>query len=410
MKEIVKFIIVGLIFSAFSATAHCMELMGADIHGFLSQGYLQSSNYNYHGKTTDGSFEFNEIGVNFVEELFGDLLVGLQLFSRDFGKMDNNEITLDWAYADYRLRDWLGIRVGKLKIPQGLYNETRDVDSLRTWIFLPTSVYAETTRTYNLAMYAAGIYGNLNLGNLGRVSYQLLGGTQELDKNDSRLVYNMRAETVNYTAVDMKELTVDWRYAVSLMWDTPAEGLRISATYNEAQISGGATVTIPEFGTFNAASDYNSVRYSVGSIEYVWQDLLLVAEYILSQFDRDDSNDAGIAMLSGNVKQDRDGWYAGAAYRLFDWLEIGGYYSELYNNMDDRSGENYNPAHRAWLKDICLTTRFDITEYFSFKLEGHNLNGTTGLYPVDNLPEGDQQWWDEGESWNMFAAKVTFTF
>lgn len=412
MKEILKLMMIGLVFLAYSATAHAAEMLGVDIHGFLSQGYLNTSQYDYHGKTEDGSFEFNEVGINFVADFYDDLLVGMQLFSRDFADVDDSELTLDWAYADYRFRDWLGFRGGKLKIPQGLYNETRDVDSLRTWIFLPSSVYSETTRTFNLSMYAAGIYGNLSLGKLGELSYQVLGGTQDLGDDNERLGYNMRATTINYTSVELKDLTVDWRYALSMIWYTPVDGLRFSGTYNRTKASGEATISLQDTGVINATTDYSGVHYMVGSIEYVWNNLLLVAEYIQCQTEREDKNDAGLEMLSGNVKQDRDGWYVGATYRFTDWLEIGGYYSESYNDMEDRNGESYDPAHRAWLKDICLTTMFDINDYFSIKLEGHHFNGTNGLFPLDNLPEEGEEWWggDDGEDWTMIAAKATFTF
>lgn len=410
MKRIVKLIIVGLTFLAFSTTANSAELLGIDIHGFASLGYLQSSNYNYHGDTMDGTFQFNEFGINFAKELIDDLRVGLQLFSRDLGSTGNNEIIIDWAYGDYYWKDWLGFRAGKIKIPQGLYNETRDVDALRTWIFLPSSVYPETTRNFNLAMLALGFYGNVDMGEFGEISYQALGGTQELDDSDSRLGYHMRAATANYTTLKVTELTVDWRYALSLQWYAPIDGLRLGGTFNETKMYGAADVTVPNYGLIQAESEYNSVRNYVVSAEYVWNNLLLVAEYIRTAFDRDDNNNADFPYLMGNVKQETDGWYAGAAYRFTHWLEIGGYYSKLYNNVDDRGGDAYDPDHRAWLKDMCLSVLFDINEYLAVKLEGHALNGTTGLYPLDNLPDENEQWWSEGKDWTMFAAKINLTF
>jgi hypothetical protein len=35
-----------------------------DVHGFASQGFLDSSKYNYLGDTTRGSFRFTEAGLN----------------------------------------------------------------------------------------------------------------------------------------------------------------------------------------------------------------------------------------------------------------------------------------------------------------------------------------------------------
>ncbi len=36
----------------------------------------------------------------------------MQLFARDLGDIGNDEIQLDWAYADYFWIKWLSLRVG----------------------------------------------------------------------------------------------------------------------------------------------------------------------------------------------------------------------------------------------------------------------------------------------------------
>ena len=81
-----------------------------EIHGFISQGYLWTTDNNYLADTEKGSFEFNELGINFSTWLSADLRAGIQLFARDLGTIGNDEITIDWAYADYHWRDWLGLR------------------------------------------------------------------------------------------------------------------------------------------------------------------------------------------------------------------------------------------------------------------------------------------------------------
>ena len=87
-----------------------------DIHGFVSQGYLQSSDYNFYAaETEDGSYEFNEFGINFASNVTDDLRIGMQLLSRDLGALGNNMVEVDWAYADCSFRNWLGLRVGRMK-------------------------------------------------------------------------------------------------------------------------------------------------------------------------------------------------------------------------------------------------------------------------------------------------------
>jgi hypothetical protein len=62
--------------------------------------------------------------------------------------------------------------------------------------------------------------------------------------------------------------------------------------------------------------------------------------------------------------------------------------------------------------DTCLSLRFDINEFWIFKLEGHNLDGTSLLNRLDNLtdpmdPTSDTRW---AKDWFLGAAKMTFSF
>ena len=78
--------------------------------------------------------------------------------------------------ATYRLRrdeqgvpgwyDQLGFRAGRIKLPYGLYNQSRDVDMARTSVLLPQSVYSEVDRELLIAYEGVGLYGNVTI--LGR--------------------------------------------------------------------------------------------------------------------------------------------------------------------------------------------------------------------------------------------------
>ena len=65
-----------------------------------------------------------------------------------------------------------------------LYNETRDIDMLRTSIFLPQSVYTEIVRDVMTALKGLGFYGNVPIGAGGVLSYYFLGGTVDVDGDD----------------------------------------------------------------------------------------------------------------------------------------------------------------------------------------------------------------------------------
>lgn len=129
-----------LILLSLSVTASTLFAWDDDffISGFVSQGYLVTSENDYivHN-SRDGNFEFNEAALNVSIMPSDRRRVGMQLMARDFGQLGNNNLYLDWAYGDYRWRDCLGFRAGKVKLPMGFYNQGREIDMLRTSIFLP---------------------------------------------------------------------------------------------------------------------------------------------------------------------------------------------------------------------------------------------------------------------------------
>ena len=159
-----------------SVSAIAGEIGEVEIHGFISQGYLKTDRNNYMADTEDGTFQFNEMGINFQTRVSEKLKIGTQFIARDLGTIGNDEIKIDWAFADYRYSNIIGVRAGSLKIPIGFYNEARDVDSVRTNIILPPSIYAEEWRDVFVGLKGVGIYGRLP----GRVSYVLQNGTLDL--------------------------------------------------------------------------------------------------------------------------------------------------------------------------------------------------------------------------------------
>src|SRR4051812_19909507 len=97
-----------------------MDGREVQIHGFLSEGFARTSDNNYlRMSTTQGSF-FTEAGVNASVQIAEKLRIGAQVYDRDIGELGKGRLYLDWTFVDYRWKDWLGIRAGKVKTPLGL--------------------------------------------------------------------------------------------------------------------------------------------------------------------------------------------------------------------------------------------------------------------------------------------------
>ncbi|MBT8340304.1 MAG: porin [Desulfatitalea sp.] len=383
---------------AASANALAMDMGGVTIHGFISQGFLISNEYNYLShKSTDGSFEYNEMGINFSKELTDKLRVGVQFFARDIGDAAKNKVTLDWAYGDYRFRDWLAMRAGKIKMPYGLYNEIRDYDFLRTSIVMPQTIYNDLLRDTVIALNGVGPYGNVPIGRAGSIDYFGLTGAldPDLDSGYGKWV------TSNFTG---SEISTKPPYTTSyigmLKWNTPLPGFMVGGFI--IKTSSTLPLSLANGSTLSVSAE--AVAWSVG-MEYAWRNLLVSVEYFVSDAETEFIliDNQGIPQPRSSQDPSSEQYYLSASYRFTDWFELGAYYSPYYPNSDDKDGNNFKntppslggplPDHLAWQKDIALSCRFDITEGWTFKIEGHKVDGAAQVLAVDNPDRSEPDWY-----------------
>ncbi len=382
------------------------------IHGFLSQGYMKSTNNNYLADTKDGTFQFNEIGINFSTNVSDKLRLGLQFFSRDLGLEGNDEITIDWAFADYKVKDWFGFRVGKLKMIGGNYNEIRDMDLLRTSALLPASVYPELYRDTFTSIKGTGIYGTISLNDLGSFLYNAQIGMipMETDGGFSK-AYQKNIQHFGTWTVDT--FTANYAYTFGGKWETPLDGLNLGASYysiDEMYIQGVIEDSpLPNFAPLVGYTYEYKVDDFIGyflSTDYTWNNF-----YIIGEFTHTDIKGRVYSEVMGDiilVKSDApvEGWYISGAYRFTDWFELGSYYSEYYPKAKDKEGKD-NPdglAFKNWLKEITLSFRFDVNSNWIFKLEYHRMDGFGAFSSAKNLNANLKK------NWNLFVAKMTYNF
>lgn len=437
--------VVGLIVMMICISAgncYSLNIKGVNINGFFSQGFVRTTDNNVFSKTEDGSFQLNELGINFNKDITDRLRFGVQLFSKDYGETGNNEVNIDWAYMDYHFEDWLGFRAGKIKVPHGLYNQTRDIDMLRTSVFLPQSVYPEILRDSMLSIIGGGFYGHIDLKEAGGVSYQAALGKQHISPSE-RTMQAFMDTTSNNDMVQNDSIDVDSKYAGSIAWHTSLDGLKFSWSIGNTKLSALShaiedSPPVMSVGT-KVYQDFNKFQYIVYSAEYAWKYLTISGEYMRTK--RAFSIAMGDRANKDNEAIESNGWYVGSSYRLTDWFVLGSYYSknESKSYRDDADGFDEAPSDagdvypddgeappesagaffdvggeasdvpgREYQKDLCLTTRFDINNHVIFKLEGHSIRGTNGLSPLDNPEDANGNRWTN--KWKMFATKITVRF
>lgn len=374
-----------------------------EVHGFLSQGWIKSDRNNFYAHTADGTFQFNEFGINFATELTDRLRTGLQLLSRDLGDIGNNAVEVDWAYGDYRWKDWLGLRAGKMKAPYGFYNETRDVDMLRTSIFLPPSIYNERWRDAYQSSVGYSLYGNLNLHAFGSLNYQFQSGEMNLAPGGGMARAIEDSAEMEMLSSNMHDYANDY-----VEWNTPLKGLRLgmcTLTFNldirfetTTATSWAISQGIPAGTVF--AYKMDNARINTLSAEYAAGNLTLALEYMRFRSERVESSEE-------SIEEGQEGYAGSIAYRFTEWFELGAYYAVYYADANDRAGQQSEaagkPAYKAWQKEWAVTARFDLNDYWTLKLEGHLVNGAALLLFRDN-PDGLQ------ENSFLFAMKTTYSF
>jgi hypothetical protein len=325
------------------------------------------------------------------------LRIGAQLFARDLGPDGNYKPQFDWYYLDYRFFDWLGVRAGRTKIPFGLYNEYNDIDAARVPILLPQSMYPSDNREILLAQTGGELYGNVAMGPVGQLEYRAYGGTVFVDRPSST--------DPNIMVTDVR---VPYVFGGRLMWFTPLEGLSLAASGQAVRLNTdylfSPTFTQALVAAKLAPADFKGpakfdlpVKLWVLSLEYVFQDLLISAEYSR----RIAHTESTVPFLpSDYIVNER--YYGMASYHLLPWFTAGAYYSAYYVNIDDTRKGRKN--HQL---DSALTLRFDITDNWIFKVEGHLMRGTAALNQAlndDTAPEKLKK------DWGMLLLKTTAYF
>ena len=125
-----------------AGSLYAQDLAGIEIHGFVTQGFLFSSNNNYLTmQSSGGSLQWTDGAVSVSDSLTDKLRVGIQLHMYQLGQLGGANVQVDWASGDYRFNDYFGVRAGKVKTVLGLFNDSQDVDAVFLWILLPQGAY-----------------------------------------------------------------------------------------------------------------------------------------------------------------------------------------------------------------------------------------------------------------------------
>ncbi len=391
MNHLYRSVLGGLVAAlAISAAIQAQEIHVFDrtvqLHGFASQGFVKTDQNNWLTMNTSkmGSGQFTEFGANASTQVTDKFRIGAQIYDRELGQLGRWHPQLDWAYADFKFKPWLGVRGGKVKTVLGLYNDTQDLDFLHTFALMPQGVYPTDMRDATLAHIGGDVYGTLApIKRLGKFSYTGYVGDQV------QSIYGGYPYLLTIHGIYIDH-TGGLTYGGDLRWQTPVKGLLGGASYegnrvrNTGQLNpsvalGGPDILVPYWE--QSRSQFTEQAYG----EYTRGNLRVDAEY--RRFWRDFTIFDGqfLALIGTNA------WYPSAAYRVNKWFEFGGYYSHMVESwiitvpgvVEASCG--CDPSRHIY--DTAVTARFDVNTHWYAKAEGHFMNGNAaGSNP--QYPEG----------------------
>jgi hypothetical protein len=329
-----------------------LDDLNIQIHGYATQGFLYTThNSIFYTNSSNGSPAWTEAVANVTTQPAAGLRVGLQVRYQLLGN-SGNDVTLDWAAADYQINDQVGIRFGKVKTPWGLFNETQDIDPSYMWALLPQSVYDITTRDSDLAHLGGVLHGMLDASRAGKLEYRVWGGEAVVPASDGQ--FDDLNDAGNGPLHPLEYVVLGG----ALHWRTPLRGLMLGASDGKAN---QATVALN--GGSERIAPWNNLSYFG---QYEKNKVMLAAEW---------NRQASPATLSladqpvTSASSDERGWYGMATYKLAAKLS-GGAYASQYVDHDVPLGPD------RFVKDWTLSTRYDISSVIYLKGEEHFIDGT----------------------------------
>jgi len=117
------------------------------LNGYLTQAYGITDGVPILGLDEDGTFDYRSAALLFRFGFSANDDLVVQLSHEKLGSSPVNalreEVELDWAFYRHRFSSGTELRVGRIPIPFGVYNEIRDVGTFLEFYRPPVGIYFE---------------------------------------------------------------------------------------------------------------------------------------------------------------------------------------------------------------------------------------------------------------------------
>ena len=369
-----------------AALALCTPALAFDyqVHGYAAQGYVYTSDNNFFGKSSDGSTDYYEAGLNASVQVRPNLIFAAQAAIRDAGISDDGTLRLDYALADYRFLEDVdstaGVRVGKIKNPLGFFNETRDVLFTRPSILLPL-LYNDNQNQRGLVFSAPGaqVYGSRVWGRHEVSVTGTISANHDVHKTDQRLLVILNAP------FDLR-IEDSWNAQVMDSLDGGKWQFGVSHFFGRIALSTPATVRIA--GTFDVGATLFSARYNA-------ENFTITAEYALNP-NTNVVTIGGAPYLHQHIVADSG--YLQGEYRINSSWSAVARIDAAFRDRHDRDGREFVAANPGadrksrMARDLVLGLNWRYGEHWGAWGEYHWIDGTESLQPLENPGPQKSRW------------------
>lgn len=351
-------------------------------YGFFNQGYTHSSGNSFFGDSSNGSWEFTDIGLGASWRQQPRLLFSAQAIYRQAGNTTDDDVRLDYGLVDFtaisQMDQGLNLRAGRVKNPYGFYNETRDILSARPSVLLPESIYRDSLRDVFHTSDSVALSGYKQWSS-ALVNLDLVAGKPIMsDIARSEILGNNFSGSFNDEKVLLGRLMVE---------------------HPDSQLRYGISKAVIEAGYTPAAGEAvlaGKIEMDVTllSIEKRYNDWTLTGEFLFNNLDI-----SGLSAPGFQKSLQEKSYYGQIGYRWSDSWESLIRYDTYYKDPDQKD----NPD--LYSKDLTVSTKYRHSARLTLAADLHYIEGTGWL------PEADQQPGQQRDKyWTLLALQLSYTF
>lgn len=255
MRTIIR---TGLLLAALAAPAAAQETK-LQVHGYLTQAYGAAHGGSFLGIPEGGTADYRTAALQLRYSMTPTDQFVWQFSHRRLGTspitVGEPELKVDWLFYSRQMGN-LNLRVGRLPIPAGIYNEVRDVGVLLPLYRAPYNFYFEGAFTSETVDGISAGY-TLFADAPWNVELSVFGG--RYDMTNRSISYD---STGTPAAVSPEVVNVDNALGTQLWVNTPVDGVRagFGGSRMDAQSGGFAGKWTEWHGSIDARTRWATVQ------------------------------------------------------------------------------------------------------------------------------------------------------